>query len=1256
MVSDVIEVDILKVFIVGVDTGNPLGLLGSTYMEKELKMLGYEIQQFPAKNIDSLKHSFEACAQPQALILCPLTGKLPADAACIRAAAEVCGKTLSENNEIAHRLVKSAKISEQEAAKFAMLPDGARIFPCRHSLLPGFEIAGEGFHIVVLPADKEEQNSLFLNYLYQILNKTSSSPCCSRVLRIMEMSMEEVEEQLKDLLAAPKPCVALYKKRSEIIVRISDNNPDRQQAAKDCKTVLNIAAERLGEHVYGIDVSGIEQAVALLCASKNIRIAFAESGSAGLAAKRFLNVDKEKKLVYSTYACQPEQMDLEKLGINDKIGQTFGPVSANVAAAMALGASKQEEKDLLGLAITLPNAVFKTRKAYIAAVLNGVCMMQELDASNYRSLTQMTEDAVAKMFNLARKLAASYPQAPVDSCDAEEAVLEGMAAAASGALAVSEDAPLEATGKKGKKKSQAPSKAPKGFKGILYRIFPNKDDSTFDKIRKVLMWICLLVFCGSVFYLVDFNAQNKKSQENLANLQDQMEQAEKDVADGKINASNIEGYPNDYLPKFYPFYLQNEDIKGWLKIDGTNVNFPVVQTSDNDYYHRLGFNKEYDYYGTPYIDFECDVKTPSTNIIIYGHNIRNDGQMFNDLTKYKQLSFYQQYPTVSFDSVYETGTYKIIGAFITNNTAEHDNGNVFQYNHFVNAESEEEFNEFIDEVRRRSIFDTPVDVKYGDELLTLSTCTYEFTDARFVVVARRVRDGEDTSVNVEQAVINEDAYYPAVYANAAEYAKKLGQVKSITIQGDRELSMKVGDTTTVTAKVSPSDAAIQSCTWDSSNTSVATVDRTTGLVTAVGAGTTQITVTADDGGYIDYITITVKSDGKEPTGISLNTSALAMKPEGTATLTATLQPSGAQASLNWKSSDESIVRVSSSGDTTASLTAVKAGTADVTVTTSDGKYSATCKITVAAGGADASHPQVVFAQSSLTLTVGQAQNIKLSITPTSADVGEVTFSSSSDAISVQDGYSDTDVIITGKSAGQATLTATTSTGLTASCTITVKAEGTSTASVKMSANPLVLNPGEEAQLQYKVEPSNTEIVWTSSDPRIADVDENGYVTTINSLDQTTDVTITMATKDGSVTSQTTVTVVGTNGSSSSSGSNTDQNDQNNQNNNQHQQADLGLSAKDASVSVGSSVELDISIELAASDVSVQCSSSDSNVVHVDNNGIATGVSPGTATITITATEKSTGKQQTSTITVTVEGGGYGTNSGYGYGESDSQRG
>lgn len=1248
----------LKVYIVGVEAGSQKGLLASPYMEKELRVLGYDVEKFPSRDIGSLNRSFQACAQSEALILCPLTGNLSVDAACVHAAAQASQKELIESEEVARHLAKRGKLSQEQIEELALMPEGARIFPCHRSLIPGFEVAGDEFHIVVLPSNPEEQTSLFFSYLFQILNKTSPTPCYSRVLRIMEMGFEQAQEVLQDLTSKELPCVAIYEKRSELIIRISDNDSNRQKAAERCNEAMRAIVQRLGTHVYGIDVNGIEHALALKCAKKNIRIAFAESGSAGLAAKRFHNVDKDEKLIYSVYQCQPEKMDLEKIGINDKIGKTFGPVSANVTAAMALGASKQEEKDTLGLGLSLPNAAFKSRKAYVAAVLNGVCMMQELDAGNYHSLTQMTSDAVAKLFNLARKLVDSYPQAPEGSCDAEEAVLEGMGVVPqTAALSLAENNLMEPDNhkKKGRKTAkeknlpQEVKKAPKGFKGILYRIFPNRDDSGFDKVRKILMWICVCVFMGSMIYLIDFGAQNRKSQANLASLQDEMAQAEKDIADGKVNVSNIEGYPNDYLPKFYSFYQRNEDIKGWIKIDDTNVNFPVVQTSDNDYYHRLGFDKEYDYYGTPYIDYECDVKTPSTNIIIYGHNIRNDGQMFNDLTKYKQLSFYKEHPTVSFDSVYKEGTYKIIGAFITNTEASHDNGNVFEYNHFVNAETEEEFNEFIDEVRRRSIFDTPVDVEYGDELLTLSTCTYEFKEARFVVVARRVRDGEDASVDVDQAVVNEDAYYPAVYADAAEYAKKLGQVKSITIDGKRELTMNVGDTTTLTAKVSPSDAAIQSCTWDSSNKAVVTVDKNTGLITAVGAGTAQITAVADDGGYVDNITITVKGSGKELTGITLDSSSVSLKPEEIKTLTATLQPEGAQASLTWKSSDDSIVHVSGN-ETKAEIKGINAGSAEITVASSDGKYSATCKVTVTASGADENNPSIVFAQSKLSLTVGQPQNIKLSVAPANADIGTVSFSSSSDAISVQNGYSNTDVIVTAQKAGEAVLTATTSTGLQASCTITVKEEGSgeTTDKAKLSVNQLVLNPGEEAQLQYSVDPAGTEIVWSSSNPRIADVDQNGYVTTIISLDQTTEVTITMATKDGSASTQTTVTVMGTSGGSSSGSNNNGNNNQNNnnqnnnnQNGNQGAQSDLGLEAKGASVEVGYDKWLDIYVDRPEGEVTVVCSSSDRSIARVDNNGIVTGVGEGTATITITATDNNTGEYQTVTVPVTVTGGGYG---------------
>lgn len=1240
----------MKVYIIGVDAGRSGGLLASPYMEKELRVLGYEVEQLPVRDISSLRRALLAGAQPQSLILCPLVGKVQADTACIQAIAELCGQQLAFSEDVAHQLEKRGHLAAEEAQRLALLPEGARVFPCRQSLFPGFEVAGDSFHIVALPSDAEEQTSLFFSYLFQVLSKTSTVSCHSRVLRVMELELQQAEEALRDLLEAQSPCVAIYQKRSELIIRISDSSANRQQAAERCNSVIRTIVQRLGTHVYGIDVNGIEHALALKCAKKNIRLAFAESGSAGLAAKRFHHVDPEGQLICSEYNCQPEEMDLEKLGINDKIGKKFGPVSANVAAAMALGCSSQQEKDVLGLSISLPNAAFKTRKGYVAAVLNKVCLMQELDAGDYHSLSQMTSDAAARLFNLARKLVDSFPSAPEGSCDAEEAVLEGMGVVP-GVAALSVASPSEAvpTGRKGKgKKSknlpqeQKPaSKAPKGFRGILYRIFPNRDDSGFDKVRKILMWVCLCVFVGSITYLVDFGAQNQKSQENIANLQDQMAKAEKDAEEGKL--SNIEGYPNDYLPKFYSFYKENEDIKGWLKIDGTNVNFPVVQTSDNDYYHRLGFNKEYDYYGTPYIDWEADVKKPSTNIIIYGHNIRNDGQMFNDLTKYKQLSFYKEHPLVSFDSVYKTGTYKIFAAFITNNLAEHDNGNTFSYNAFVDAKDEADFNNFISEVKRRSIFDTPIDIKYGDELLTLSTCTYEFKDARFVLVARRVRDGENSEVDVSQAVVNDDAYYPAVYAGAAEYAKKLGKVKGVSIEGKREITLEVGQTVTLTSKVTPADAPIQTCSWDSSNTSVATVDKNSGLVTAVGAGTTKITAASDDGGYVDNITITVKGNGKELTGLSLNQTSLTLKPEQTATLTAVLQPEQAQASLSWKTSDESIVRVSGN-EGAAIVTAVNPGSTEVTVSSSDGKFSASCKVTVSvSGSSDKNHPSISFAQTSMNLTVGQTQSINLSVSPSGAEIGKVNWSSSSELITLKDGYSATEVVVTAINAGQATLTATTADGLTASCTITVQEEGSSTNNkVKLSINQLVLNAGEEAQLQYMVDPVGTDLVWSSSNPRIADVDQKGYVTSIVTLDQTTEVTITASTKDG-VTATTTVTVMAnTTGGSNQGNSNQGNSNQNqNQNQNQGVQADLGLAAADSSVEVGRDKLLDIQVGLPQNEVSVKCSSSDRNIVQVNNDGVVTGVSPGTATITITATNLTTGEYQTKVVEVSVTGSGWG---------------
>lgn len=1264
----------MNVYLVGVDTGKYSGLLSSSYMKKELDVLGYEVEQFPVKDAESLQHAFDSCAKSDSLILCPLSGNLRADAACIHEAAALCSLPLVENEELAARLAKKTNLPEKEALALSALPQGARIFPSRKSLLPGFEVAGRGFHIVMMPSDPEEQSSLFFGYVYQILAKTANSNLCTRVLRVMEMNQSEVEYALADLLKQNKVCIAIYPKRSEVILRLSCNLQDCQQSAQMCNAAVRTVLERLGDHVYGIDVNGIEQALALKCIKKNIHIAFAESGSSGLAAKRFQKVDKDRKLMVSAYSCRPTELQLSKLGINDKIASQFGAVSVNVATAMALGASTQTESgDLLGIGISLPDAEIKNRKGYIAAVLNGRCLIQELDITNYRSLSQMTFDAVARVFNLARKLADAFPESPADSFDAEEVVVQGIETSET---TLSEQRSGKSTalsknqkGSKGELMSmtQQPStpKPPKGVKGIFYRLFPNRDDSKFDKVRKILIWICVCVFIGSMTYLIDFGVQNKKSKENIANLQDMMAQAEKDAEEGKVES--IDGYPSDYLPKFHSFYQQNSDIKGWLKIDGTNVNFPVVQGPDNDYYHRLGFDKEYDFYGTPYIDFESDVKSPSTNIVIYGHNIRNDGQMFNDLTKYKQLSFYKEHPLITFDSVYRLGTYKILGAYITNTNSEHDNGKVFKYTEFIDAENEKEFNEFIDEVKRRSIFDTPVDAEFGDELLTLSTCTYEFKEARFVVVARKVREGEDTAVDTSKAVVNDDAYYPAVYADAVEYAKKLGKVKSIAIQGSREVNLTVGETATLTAKVSPADAPIQTCLWDSSNKAVATVDKNSGVVTAVGAGKANITVTADDGGFVDNIVVVVKSNGKQLNAIALNPQNITMKQKEKVTISAALDPVDAQATLSWKSSDDSIVRVT--GDnTSAVLTAVNPGEAEITVTTSDGSKSASCKVSVLAAG-DETKPGISFTQATVNLKVGESRGLRLNVTPAGADVGAIFYNNTSDIIRLEEGEVETEAIVTALKPGSAVVSVETGKGFTARCTITVEG-GAETApqEVKLSLQDAVVLPGDyQTYLRYFVEPAGTELVWTSSNPNVVEVDSNGKVDVNPLVNKTTDVTITVSTKDGKYSSQAIVTVKVDPKPTDPSQKPQPEVPENKPQDNQEQKpkpdnkpeskpGNLGLWAEPMQLPQGSNNQLNIGVNGSPQDIDVKCVTSDSSVVSVDNEGNITARNPGTATVTITASNNKTGEYQTVSVDVTVTGDPIpNENGGFGYGFQDDEK-
>ena len=185
--------------------------------------------------------------------------------------------------------------------------------------------------------------------------------------------------------------------------------------------------------------------------------------------------------------------------------------------------------------------------------------------------------------------------------------------------------------------------------------------------------------------------------------------------------------------KYAAVYEQNPDFVGWISIDGTNINYPVMQTPSNpDFYLKHAFDKSYSDYGVPYVQENCDLEQ-SDNVVIYGHHM-NNGSMFSDLCKYESEDFYQEHKIVRFDTLADFGEYEIVAAF---KTVAYSQGG-FKYYHFVNAEDEAAFDEFIAECKSLALYDTGVSAEYGDKLITLSTCEYSRTNGRMVIVAKLV--------------------------------------------------------------------------------------------------------------------------------------------------------------------------------------------------------------------------------------------------------------------------------------------------------------------------------------------------------------------------------------------------------------------------------------------------------------------------------------------------------------------------------------
>lgn len=185
----------------------------------------------------------------------------------------------------------------------------------------------------------------------------------------------------------------------------------------------------------------------------------------------------------------------------------------------------------------------------------------------------------------------------------------------------------------------------------------------------------------------------------------------------------------------------NSDIVAWIEIENTNISYPVLQSSDNNYYLRRNYKRNYSISGSIFLDKDYSFERPSDNLLIYGHNVEN-GTSFQNLLKYKDKSFFNEHHLIRFTTNEEDETYEIIAVFRSRLYYKYEK-NVFRYYNFVNAKNEKEYNDFVKNAKKESLYDTGKTAKYGDKLMTLSTCSYHTKDGRFVVVAKKV----DSSLN-----------------------------------------------------------------------------------------------------------------------------------------------------------------------------------------------------------------------------------------------------------------------------------------------------------------------------------------------------------------------------------------------------------------------------------------------------------------------------------------------------------------------------
>ncbi len=262
----------------------------------------------------------------------------------------------------------------------------------------------------------------------------------------------------------------------------------------------------------------------------------------------------------------------------------------------------------------------------------------------------------------------------------------------------------------------------------------HKNSKNVSMKKKIILLILLIIFIALVSYLGYLIYQNVRDKKLNADLQKDIESAKVMPEVNEVQLSEAE---QQVVNKVNELQNENQDVKGWIQINDTKINYPLLQASeDNEYYLKRNYKKENSSYGSIFLDMSSDLNNNNSNLIIYGHNMK-DGEMFQNLMYYTDKDFYDNHKVINIYTNNEARKYEIVTVFKSRVFYQNEQ-DVFRYYYSFDLDTEEKYNDYINNCKKIQLYDTGVNASFGEQLITLIVCEYSQTNGRFVVVAKRI--------------------------------------------------------------------------------------------------------------------------------------------------------------------------------------------------------------------------------------------------------------------------------------------------------------------------------------------------------------------------------------------------------------------------------------------------------------------------------------------------------------------------------------